>query len=496
MRAELQELLPGFEHCEVRRMEGESAGELWLRLIGMFAPMSIAHTAALLGPDTDGVAARVLLAIAPTRMLAYDGLGDRFHLSSKQPISSLLFWRGWPVEQIHLRPWRDDTRHFDEILRLEGRGLVAGQKTVAVLSPYLPWPLSHGGAVRIFNLLRVAASNTNLHLLAFVESKDAIDIGPLKEICASVTLVRKPEFRRLRWASVTPPEVLEYDTPAMHVAVQEAKFDLLQIEFTQLATYGGDVLVEHDVTMDLAAQEHKRMSSLKSWWDLRRWRRFESDALRRYRGVVVMSEKDRLAVGGHVIANGVDLERFQPEEEHDGARMVFIGSFRHYPNALAYRFLVEEFWPLVRELVPGVELEVVAGPNPELYYRWGKIPQAEGVKLHSFVSDVRPFYHRANLVLIPTPVSAGTNIKALEAMAMNRAILSTPSGVNGLELEHGRQVWIASGAAEFAASAARLLNDFSLRRELAKQARQVVEQRFDWRAIGREQEALWQSLLR
>lgn len=495
MRQQLRQILPGYEHREIDLVSGESAGSLLLRLMREFAPFSIAHTAALLGPEASANVFLAAMTLAPTRMLAYDSHGERFHLSWKTPVSSLLFCKGWPVDQIHLRPWRDDTIHSPEILRISGCPVDSSKKTVAVLSPYLPWPLSHGGAVRIYNLLRVCSGRYNLHLLAFTESKDAVELGPLKEICCGVTLVNKPEFRRLRWASLRPAETIEYDTPAMHEALRAVKRDLLQTEFTQLANYGGEVLVEHDVTMDLAAQEHARMGSLRSWWNLRRWQRFERAALPNFKGVVVMSEKDRMAIGGRVIPNGVDLERYLPAPEPIGERMLFIGSFRHFPNALAYRFLVEEFWPRLKRLLPGAELHVVAGPSPELYYPFGAIPAAEGVKLHSFVSDVRPLYNAANLILIPTPVSAGTNIKALEAMAMERAMLSTPSGVNGLELKHEEHVWIAEGPQAFADSAARLLRDNGLRRLLAKRARAVVEEKFDWRAIGREQEALWESLL-
>jgi len=73
--------------------------------------------------------------------------------------------------------------------------------------------------------------------------------------------------------------------------------------------------------------------------------------------------------------------------------------------------------------------------------------------------------------------------------------LSTPSGVNGLELRHEEHVWIADGASAFADSAVRLMKDARLRQALAKRARAVLEEKFDWRAIGREQEALWESLL-
>lgn len=499
MRRELREILPGFEHCEIALPPGETPGELWLRMLRRFPLFSIAHTAALTGAESDASVFRVALAIAPARMLAYNAHGDRFHIHPRKPISSLLFLRGCPVHRIHLRPWRDSTVHHAGMDRRVGKPEIPNAPAIAVLSPYLPWPLSHGAAVRIFNLLRESAQTHNLHLFAFAESNDSTDLGPLSGICTSITLVRKPDLGRLRWASLTPPEVLEYATPAMREALATADFDLLQIEFTQLAGYGGDVLVEHDITMDLAAQEHRRVRTLSSAWNLIRWRRYEAAALRGFRAVAVMSDRDRQQIehpNAHVLANGVDLQRYVPEPECDGERMIFIGSFRHFPNALAYRFLAEEFWPLMQRSNPNAKLSVVAGPTPDLYYPFGKIPCPDGIELHSFVSDVRPLYNAANLVLIPTPVSAGTNIKALEAMAMQRAILSTPSGIHGIGLAHGVSAWIAEGAVEFAASARQLLSNSSLRRQLAQRARAIAEQHFDWAPIARKQEALWRSLLR
>ena len=50
------------------------------------------------------------------------------------------------------------------------------------------------------------------------------------------------------------------------------------------------------------------------------------------------------------------------------------------------------------------------------------------VELHGFISDVRPFYAASNVVVVPTQVSAGTNLKVLESMACERAVVSTTSG--------------------------------------------------------------------
>jgi glycosyltransferase involved in cell wall biosynthesis len=489
MRRELREILPGFEHRDEERLPGESAGELWLRLMRDYTPGTIAHTAVLLGGEADRQVAWAALALAPGRMLGYDPRGDRYHLSARRPLRSWRFWRGWPVSDLGLLPWRDESVHFAGVERYEGRAWDASKRTVAVLSPYLPWPLSHGGAVRIYNLLKVSAERWNLHLLAFRESRDEVELGPLAEICCSVRVVRKPEFRRLRWASLRPAEAIEYDTPAMWEALREVERDLLQTEFTCLAGYGGEVLVEHDVTMDLAGQEYQRTGSLGAWWNWKRWERFERQALEQFREVVVMSEKDRVAVGGTVVPNGVDLERFQPGPEQAGARMLFVGSVRHYPNALAVRYLLEDFWPKLKDRVKTAELDIVLGPNADLYMPG--LQSGEGLRLHGFVRDVKPLYEAANLVLIPTPVSAGTNIKALEALAMARAILATPSGVNGLELRHGEEAWVAEAGEQYLEAAVRLLGDGSLRSRMANRARKVAEERFDWRAIAQRQEEIW-----
>jgi glycosyltransferase involved in cell wall biosynthesis len=479
MRRQLRDILPAFEHHE-------GDGLSWLHLIHKFPPFTVAHTAALIGPDTNPAIFQRALALAPTRMLAYDAQGERFHLHPRQALSSLRFLTGTPVHEVHWRPWRDQTIHYPGSSRTTGREHQPHQRTIAVLSPYIPWPLSHGGAVRIFNLLREMAKHSNVVLFCFQENAAVPDLGPLPDFCRAVHIVRKPQYGRMRWASFTPPEVLEYATPAMREALSHESFDGQQTEFTMLASYGGDVLVEHDITMDLARQEFERTHSWQAWWNWRRWAWYERRALRRFPRVVVMSEKDRRQLqhpNTIVLPNGVDLERFQPVPETPGRRLLFVGSFRHYPNALAYRFLVEELWPLP------AELEVIAGPDPQLYYPFGTIPVPPGVTLRPFVSDVRPSYARANLVLIPTPVSAGTNIKALEAMAMGRAIVSTSSGMNGLDANVAR---IANGRDAFRAAILDLLNAPEARYDLAQRGRRYVEAEFGWDAIGRKQRALWE----
>jgi polysaccharide biosynthesis protein PslH len=430
--------------------------------------------------------------LAPRKILAYNTRLERHHL--RLSIASWLFLRGLPLDRIFLRPFSRETVRPAGHRVIEGRARNAKRKSIAVLTPYLPYPLSHGGAVRMFNLLRETAREFNVILYAFTERND-FEAGPLLEFCSRLYLVEKPRYREPRWSTVVPPEVGEYESPAMQSLWNARDTDLAQVEYTYLASYGGDVLVEHDVTFDLYAQIRARRRTIGSWWDWWRWHRFETRAVKEFRTVVVMSEKDCALLGmGRVIENGVDLTRFSPQSEPAGRSLLFIGSFRHFPNIEAFRYLTAEILPLLAE----VDVTVVAGPDAWLHWanHTGKLRPGEDprVKILEFVSDVRPLYHEANIVVVPTLESAGTNVKVLEAMAMERAVVSTPSGCAGLGTEHGINIWIADRAEEFAAGIARLFEDAPLRSKIALGGRAHVEKRFDWRFIGMRQRALLREL--
>jgi ribosomal protein S18 acetylase RimI-like enzyme len=455
---------------------------------------------------------RAAYLLTPRKLLAYNARLERHHLRLASWIASGLFLGGVPLDRIYLRPkWlcpfkRDRSVAPFKLQVFDGRPADAARPKVAVVSPYFPYPLSHGGAVRIYNLLREAARDFDIYLLAFAEHDRMEDIAPVVEFCAKVALFNMPRYREPRWSTLLPPEVCEFRSALVERTLEswkrEHSIEMVQVEYTALAPYGGHVLVEHDVTFDLYAQVRERQRTLSSRWDYWRWRRFETRAAARFPRVVFMSDKDAAELphaGAAVIANGVDVERFTPRPEPASPRLLFIGSFRHFPNIVAYRFLVEQVWPLLQDRFPSLGMSIVAGPDYERHWRehTGTLdaPQDARIALAGFVRDVRPLYADSTLVAVPTLVSAGTNVKVLEAMAMERAVVSTPSGCAGIALAHGESVWIGATAEEFAAGVARLLDDDALRRRIASNALRIARERYDWRALGAAQRRLWKETL-
>jgi glycosyltransferase involved in cell wall biosynthesis len=386
-----------------------------------------------------------------------------------------------------------------------------GRPVVLVVSPYVPYPLAHGGAVRMFNLMRRAAREFDQVLVCFV---DQLQPAPpeLTSICAEVIYVQR--FHTHAHPSTERPDVVEeFDSPVMRSLLKQTvrkwRPSIAQLEFTQMAQYADEcspartLLVEHDITLDLYAQLLAQRDDWETRRQYERWVRFEHQAWGRVDRIVTMSEKDRRATGrAHAvtIANGVDIERFQPSAESpDPRRILFIGSFAHLPNVLAIDFFLREAWPLLRPL--GATLHIIAGSKPEFFlerYRDRVRPDFDqpGIELEGFVADVRPAYRQAGIVIAPLLASAGTNIKIMEAMAMGKAIVSTPAGINGLdELEHGRDVFVVKDGKEMAYAIAGLIDDPAARQRLEKEARRTATARYHWVVIAEQQGRLYRDLL-
>jgi len=385
---------------------------------------------------------------------------------------------------------------------------------VMIATPYLPFPLAHGGAVRMFNLIRRAARDFDHVLVSFADEARQVP-AELLEICSEVVLVRRSGSHLL--PSTDRPDVVEeFDSPAFHAALRQTvrkwKPVVAQLEFTQMAQYAADcapaktILVEHDVTLDLYQQLLEQGDDWELRHQLQRWIPFEIAAWSIVDRVVTMSEKDRgLALREGVsttraitLPNGVDLERFQPSGSAAEPRLLFIGSFAHLPNVLAVDFFLREVWPLLQPL--GITLHIIAGARRQYYLDHYQdrvridLPQ-RGLEVEDFVADVRPAYRRASIVVAPLLASAGTNIKIMEAMAMGKAIVSTPAGVNGLDLQAGKDLVVAGTGAQMAEAIRDLLNNPAKRSSLERQARMTVERRFDWDVIAGQQKRMYEELM-
>ena len=184
------------------------------------------------------------------------------------------------------------------------------------------------------------------------------------------------------------------------------------------------------------------------------------------------------------IPTGVDTDYFCPSRsvEQDPYHLVFSGSMDWLPNDDAMKYFCREILPRIRASLPRVTLTIV-GRNP--------FPGVEALgREHPFirvtgrVEDVRPYIERASVYVIPLRIGGGTRLKVFEAMGMEKPIVSTSIGVEGLPVVDGKDVLIADEPQAFADAVLRLLRDRPFARQIGMTAAAKVRTQFGWKPVA------------
>jgi len=184
------------------------------------------------------------------------------------------------------------------------------------------------------------------------------------------------------------------------------------------------------------------------------------------------------------VPTGVDTEFFRPsgEETINPHGLVFTGSMDWLPNEDAIRYFVDEILPRIKERIPDATLTVV-GRNP--YPSLVELSKSnESIIVTGRVDDVRPFMERAAVYIVPLRIGGGTRLKIFEAMAMEKAIVSTTIGAEGLPIENGEELLLEDTPEGFANSVVRLLQDQELTRRVGQRAATKVRSTFGWRRVA------------
>ncbi len=139
------------------------------------------------------------------------------------------------------------------------------------------------------------------------------------------------------------------------------------------------------------------------------------------------------------------------------------------PNRQALSWLLD-VWPEVVGAVPGARL-LLAGRalKPE---QVGRVP---GLKVLGEVRQSVDILSQASVLAFPCPATSGPKVKVLEALAYGIPVVTTPAGVEGLELGPGEGA-LVSGRQGFAKALIKALSSPETRAILGSSGRTAVEQ--------------------
>lgn len=147
------------------------------------------------------------------------------------------------------------------------------------------------------------------------------------------------------------------------------------------------------------------------------------------------------------------------------------------PNSYGISHFVREIYLLIRKKVSDVELCIVGKGRQNIE---DVVNRMEGVTALGFVEDISVEYENAKVVVIPIYHGAGTAIKFVEAMFMNRPIVSSPVGTRGFDViaKENEHYLLAKNDEDFANKTVELLLDTEKSNTMANKAYELAKNNF------------------
>jgi glycosyltransferase involved in cell wall biosynthesis len=379
---------------------------------------------------------------------------------------------------------------------------------VLFLSLDFVFPADRGLRVRSLSQLRVLASIEQVERITLL----ALSEAPVSEerlrglereipkvraepVLVQPTSMRRsprklPRLLRLR-AQGLPYLIAKHDTPEMRALVSRhlrtGDYDVVYVGHLGMMAYQAIarrlapkarmVLEEHNVEWEIFARLAPTFGFLMrqaARLEARALRRYERRALRTVDAVIAISDADARSFGKLAGTTATVVPTYiepggKRVEATAAPALSYIGLLAWQPNAHGLDWFCESVWPLVRAKVPDATL-TIAGPGlrrkadgslavPE---RWVR----PGITTVGYVDDLEDVYRSSVAIVAPILGGSGVRMKLLEAMRAGMPTVTTTDGAAGLDVEDGREMFIADDPARFAEGVVRVLADPALRERL------------------------------
>jgi polysaccharide biosynthesis protein PslH len=378
------------------------------------------------------------------------------------------------------------------------------------IAPRLPWPLSIGGNIGIFNISRsLSRLGHDITFVCFAD--DGLDPSPMSTFC-DVRIVRhstatRPLTLLTNLFASLPYTISKYRCAAMSDALRqlcrERSFDVVHVDHIHMAPYG--VMLKEEFGLPLLIREHnfettiyERFAQRQNFppltWYMRmqtqRLLRFETKHLLHADVIAAITGEDagrirEAADVGHIeiVPAGVDLDAHAPADPalEDAATITLLGSMAWEPNLDAVQWFVSQVWPRIAEANSDARL-IIAGDAPPRRVR--DLASAR-IDVPGFVADLSGLLATSTVLAVPLRVGGGMRIKLLEYFARAKAVVATSIGAEGNLGRDDEHLLIADDPRHFADAVLRLLDDPRLRRQLGDSARTLAEEVYSWEAVGR-----------
>ena len=387
------------------------------------------------------------------------------------------------------------------------------KKTVLLITPFIPYPLNSGGKIRMYNLYKRLSKNYDIVLLSLAHhEKDSeyAKSNSMKDIFKEIHLIdRQTKVNEFLFPNRYRHSFSSFLIEKLNEIQGRLSIDLAHIEsnellyLTRFVKHIPIVYTEHDISILSPHKSYYKKNTryvLPGIIDYMKIVHSHNSFYKNLDKIIVLSKEDMRVVrvfspnsDFSYVPTGVDIEHFEFKDKTGRDKsLIFVGHYPHYPNEEAAVYFCRKIFPLIKKLIPEATVKLVGSGPTENVLRLSSI---KGVEVIGDVPDVKPYLHNASLFVCASRVGAGIKGKILEAMATGTPVVSTTRGSCGIDAENGFNILISDKPKDFARYVTELFNNDALYKRIARQARLLVEEKYDWNKVVQKLDNIYADVM-
>lgn len=396
---------------------------------------------------------------------------------------------------------------------------------ILMLTPYLPYPPASGGQIRTLNLLKYLSKKHEITLVCLYKNNNEKKyISYLKPYCRAVYMCKRAEkpwqpgnILRAIFSSYPFLIVRNYSKEAAHVLedlLKKEQFDVIHAETFYIMPHLPEtpipfVLVEQ--TIEYEVYQHF-INSLPFFirpifsLDIAKLKYWERYYWRKAQLVGAVSEVDKKVITTLepqikpvVIPNGAGDEMFVDHlypKDLSELKLLFVGNFFWLQNTEAADFLIKNVYPKIERAFPKVSI-IIAGQNAKNKLAGVSTNEIQIIDIApDDLKAIKKLYREATVFIAPIFGPGGTRLKLLASMAAGLPIVSTETGITGLEVEDSKHILVANTPDQFVQRIKEIYKNKKKYETIRKNAYELAHAKYNWQAISNQLEIVYKNIIR
>jgi glycosyltransferase involved in cell wall biosynthesis len=232
----------------------------------------------------------------------------------------------------------------------------------------------------------------------------------------------------------------------------------------------------------------------------RKMKNYEISMLNYVDAIASISDEDRqrfhdLGIKRRIktIPFGIDLRNYPVLNDPglDEISLFHIGAMDWGPNVEGVQWFLNKIWMRIHEEFPNLKL-YLAGRNMPI----DALPELPNVIYVGEVDNAIDFMRSKSVMIVPLLSAGGIRVKIIEGMAMQKAVISTTLGAEGIECTHGQNILLADSPDQWLEAITEVVMKKNRANELGCAGREHVKNYFDIASISKSLIQFYKELRR